>query len=335
MSLRTYKSLVFFTVYLLLMLPSYIIGSSDYSIVFVHIGSNIPKYTTTALSQARKFNQDCQIILLAEEEAINTFNAPKSSENITYITCESLKKTKEHKYFTKKSTLNKDWRDGFWRYTSERFLYLQDLIVMYDLKNVFHMEYDNMLYTDLSNLTSVFENQYQGIAATFDNDDRCVPGFIFIPNATEITLLAKCFASNAHKNYNDMKMVSIFKEKYGITHIDYLPIITREYLDNYPLKSNINHTTTTPENFHKNIELFQSVFDAAALGQYLGGIDPRNGRSVPGFVNESCLFQADKLVIEWYPDELNRNVPYIVYPNKKYRINNLHIHSKKLDKFKS
>jgi len=335
MNIKLSKWVFSLCIYLLLILPINSFAICDYSIVFVHIGNNIPSYTSTALSQARKFNPECPIILLAEQSAIENFDAPNVSDNISYITCESLTKTKEHQLFITKSTLNDQWREGFWRYTSERFLYLQDLIVDYDLKNVFHMEYDNMLYANLEEMLSTFTTQYPGIAATFDNDNRCIPSFIFIPNKKEITLLAKCFAVNAKKNLNDMEIVAIFKHQYGNVHIDYLPIITNEYVKTYPLVSDYNHTTQNPKNFCKNIDLFQSIFDGAALGQYLGGIDPRNGPSVPGFINESCLFQPDKIKIEWELDGLGRNVPYVIYPDKKYRINNLHIHSKKLENFKS
>ncbi len=79
-------------------------------------------------------------------------------------------KTTEHEEFQKKTKLDDKSREGFWRYTSERFLYLNDFINQFQLNNVFHLEYDNMLYVDLEELLPIFENKYSGIGATFDND---------------------------------------------------------------------------------------------------------------------------------------------------------------------
>ena len=67
---------------------------------------------------------------------------------------------------------------------------------------------------------------------------------------------------------------------------------------------------------------FQCVFDAAALGQYIGGIDaPGN---TEGFVNESCVFEADKVDIEWRDGRpWAFGLPVV----------NLHIHCKNLKKW--
>ena len=81
--------------------------------------------------------------------------------------------------------------------------------------------------------------------------------------------------------------------------------------------------------------LFNSLFDAAAFGQYLGGEDPRNGHSAPGFINESCIFNPSHFTYTWEEDDQGRLVPYAHYKNEKVRINNLHIHSKNLAPFYS
>jgi hypothetical protein len=82
-----------------------------------------------------------------------------------------------------------------------------------------------------------------------------------------------------------------------------------------------------------NYQEFGSIFDAAAIGQFLGGIDPRNGVSKPGFINESCLFNPGLMTFVWERDAYGRLVPYAIYGSTKARINNLHIHSKKLEGF--
>lgn len=323
--------------FILLFLGSFvrIQGKETYSIVFIHIGKTIPGHVPVALSQARAFNPDCAIILIANEEALNKFVIHDHKENITKITCESLVKTDEHNRFRQQSGLDSQWREGFWLYTSERFLYLQDLMIQYNIENVFHLEHDNMLYVNLEELLPVFTSNYKGFAVTMDNDQRCIPGFVYISNAFIMNRLAGYFADKAGQNQNDMQILASFKNEFGNESMDNLPIISEEYVNQQPMISPYHHVSKDSKAYCRNIELFNSIFDAAAIGQYLGGIDPRNGNSQPGFINESCLFNPSLLIYEWIVDAEGRNVPFAIYDNKKFRINNLHIHSKNLWKFAS
>lgn len=325
-----YKVLVISFFLTLTMLLESFCGAEGYSIVFIHIGPTLPRYTETALLQARAFNPDCPIILVANECAFAHFAWKEDFKlNVTQVSCESLKKTLDHQRFIKDSKCT----DPFWRYTSERFLYLNDLIAQYKLENVFHLENDNMLYVNLEELLPVFKSQYPGMAATFDNDERCIPGFVYISSSYSVNSLAKCFADHAKKGLNDMQILSIFKNTNKRGLIANLPIIMEEYIDKNLLISPMGHLAKNKHDYCNNIDVFQSIFDAAALGQYLGGINPANGDSSPGFINERCLFNPSLLTYEWLVDEQGRKVPYAIFDGKKYRINSLHIHSKNLEAF--
>ena len=309
--------------------------AQDYSIVFIHIGKEIPLYLEDAVAQARSFNSDCDIILIANETAIDVHKSLFPDNTLTYISCESLQKSPEHFQFLSTTQSDIHSRDGFWRYTSECFLYLYDFMEQYQMFNVFHLEYDNMLYADLGELLPIFENLYPGIAGTFDNDQRCIPGFVYASSPSAMKSLSACFASSASKSLNDMEVLALFKNTHSPNEIYHLPILTREYAASFPLVSPFGHTVKSKNPYFFGIDFFHSIFDAAALGQFLGGIDPRNGPSIPGFINESCVFNPALLTIEWLSDEQNRLVPYLLDNGNLYRINNLHVHSKELQKFSS
>ena len=114
-----------------------------------------------------------------------------------------------------------------------------------------------------------------------------------------------------------------------------LPVIPHNYQNYHPLVSKEGHTTETPEIYSHNLEQFQSLFDGAAFGQYLGGQDPRNGSSDPGYIAPDCVFNASNFDGEWRDDEQGRRIPYAEFHGECYRINNLHIHSKNLKPFLS
>ena len=56
--------------------------------------------------------------------------------------------------------------------------------------------------------------------------------------------------------------------------------------------------------YNENFQEFNSIFDAAAIGQYLGGVDPRNSPGdTRGFVNETCVVNYDKYEFTWIKKE--------------------------------
>lgn len=308
---------------------------TEYSIAFVHIGSSIPKYTITAIRQARLFNPSCEIYLVAGEKYLRSLNkdCDFSGVNPIFVPIESLTLHRDHIKFRVCSKLDQKYREGFWQYTTERFFFLKALIMDLGLENVFHLENDVMLYTNLRQHLEIFQNAYQGIAATFDNETRVIPGFLYIPGAKSISKLTKFLAKRSFKGENDMTSLARFRSVEKSKFIDNLPIIFPAYTTKYPLLSLEGDCTEEPNLFYKNFDKFQSIFDAAAIGQYMGGIDPRNGDFRKGFVNRSCLFNPSYLLFEWQLDEMGRKVPFALFEGQKIKINNLHIHSKNLEAF--
>jgi hypothetical protein len=308
----------------------------NHSIVFVHIGTTLPSYLNEALLQSRMFNH-CNIFLIANREAL--VRSPiDTSLNITFVPCESIGLSQKHQTFHKVARLERNFREGFWYHTTERFYYLESLIKKYDLENIFHLENDNLLYVTLQKLMPIFRRNYQGIAATFDDDNRCVPGFMYIKNyesIEELTQMINDIFQYTDMQCNDMEMLAIFKKRYQRNYIDTLPIVTCDYP--VPLQSLIHKIPKNTNDYFNHIDDFNSVFDAAALGQYLGGIDPENshGNSTVGFINETCVFNPSYYKFQWIKDSANRRVPHLISKRNATPVNNLHIHSKNLSAFMS
>lgn len=353
----------------ILLLISFFTGAAaSHSIVLVHLGEKLPTYISDTLFQARLFNPSCEIVLLANQEALDQYiDDPRL--NITAIPVEQLSKTDEHQQFQMQSTLlqrlprshcinqrgtlKKTYRSvrnkksrinkpqqapikldkNFWFYACERFFYLEDYMQQYNKQHAFHIETDVMLYADLGAMLPIFKQHYLGIAAVFDNDDRCIPSIVYVSKSTSLHPLSKCFLQYAAQGKWDMEVLAILRKNAPTTIIDSLPIIMNNYQKKHPLKSDMGHTAVDPKIYSKNISLFNSVFDAAALGQYLGGII-YNPNQI-GFINERCLFNPSHLTFKWITDNAGRKIPYMLFEGKSFRINNLHIHSKKTERFLS
>lgn len=303
---------------------------AEYSIVFVHIGGEVPTYTDVAISQARLFNPNARIILVSNTQALKRLQDLANQENIELYSYEELPKSINHQIYDTRCISS-----AFWRYTSERFLYLSDLMETHALENVFHLENDNMLYCNLETYLADFQTYYPGIAATFDNEERCIPGFVWISGCKAMQSLAAYFAQKAETDLTDMYVMGKYRLEQTSSFIDRLPIIMPDYATVYPLESLHHHKTNNSEAYFNQYEIFRAIFDAAAIGQFLGGIDPIHENNSPGFINESCLFNPSFLEYQWIPDERGRLVPYAIFQNRFYRIINLHVHSKRLADFRS
>ncbi len=308
------------------------------SIVFVHIGPQLPGHLKVALGQARFFNQKSRIILIVSAEAI--IRTPLSRNlNIEIVPCEALGLSLRHQDFLEFSNLDKKFREGFWLHTTERFFYLETLMVKHKITDVVHLENDNMLYVDLETILPTLQAHYPGIAATFDAPDRCVPGFIYIKNApalSSFTEFATAVARQNNTRYNDMALLALFKEKFDFPSIASLPIIPTRYP--LPLQNRVGCVPQECQDYNNHFNQFNSIFDAAAIGQYLGGIDPANSadaKDTSGFINETSVFDPSVYTYHWTLDANQRRVPTAKDGTNTFRINNLHIHSKKLDKFSS
>jgi hypothetical protein len=301
-----------------------IIKSQEPIILLVHIGPKWLEYINTCIAQINKFNKKAELYLICEERHFLNIQ----NKNINLIDINKLKKTEEHLQFINNSKLTA----GFWQYASERFLCIQDFMKQYNVNDVIHLESDIMVYTELKEEYKKFDqltNNLDKIGATFDSDKRCIPGIIFI-KGNAINKLALKFAKNQN-NKNDMEIISLFKDEFPHLCIN-LPIITKEYAEVHKLGNLIGQEASNPNFYFEHADFFESIFDAAAIGQYLGGIDPIHINNGSGFINETCIFNPSLLDIEW--KKTNKGyVPFAKFDNKKYKINNLHIHCKRLQDF--
>ncbi len=304
-----------------------------YEIVFVHIGDAMPEYIYVALEQARLFNPDIPICLITNQIVLEESKYDFGLNNVRTISCESLSRCVEHDTFLSLTPHNQTLLAGFWIKSTERFFYIYEYMNQCNVSDVVHVESDNMLYVNVHDISAALHT-YKGLAAVFDADYRCIPSFVYIPNVEAIARLTSFIAAHAHLPIFDMEFIARFNNSYDDDVVDNLPLIMPEYLHQNTLKNAVKHVPDNPEPYYRACARFNSIFDGAAIGQYLGGIDSKHKR-IPGFINETCVFNPSYLMYEWRIDDQGRKVPYALCEGKAYRINNLHIHSKQLDLFRS
>lgn len=220
----------------------------------------------------------------------------------------------------------KNFRDSFWISTTLRFFYIEEFMNLFYINNIFHIENDVMLYENLLDFSKVLDKDYMYVVK--DSEKRVIPSILYIKKDV-LNDLNNFIISEIKKGYlNDMELLGKF---------------------NHPFLKYFNFDLT---NTNKNCNY---VVDGAAIGQYLGGVDPRNlqnssdvnvnvyNNPTRGFINETCVFKIkDDIQIfrkKVYIEHLIHSV-YVYYAKYKknndlIKIINLHIHSKQLYQFSS
>jgi hypothetical protein len=214
-----------------------------------------------------------------------------------------------------KEKLTNTFRDGFWQLALYRFKVLREYMQHHGKKSIVHIENDILVYKNLDELNLSNSNK---ILLTMDSKKRCIPGIMYIPNYNTLQTCLDHFKDNL----NDM-------ENWGSCYND-LPHLV-DTLPIFPLE------TSSPElmDITKNYNQFNCIFDAAAIGQYLGGVDPRNVKGdTTGFINETCLINYSKYNIIWKTDPTHNMLsPFLQVNSLDIPIVNLHIHCKNLKRF--
>jgi hypothetical protein len=277
------------------------------NIVLVCIG-NFQEYILINLQQLLRLSHN-NIYVITNNYLFQKFDSFQGK--ITLVAIEDLPDSFN---YSSRSVLNLTFRNGFWLYTSLRFFYLYEFMKKYNICDVIHLENDVMIYYNSEVLSDkLYRNK---IYLPFDTFKRNIASIMYIPNHIIFEKVLLLYDINK----NDMENFSSISNQTGL--IDNFPIFIED------TKESLEYQFIT-----KNFNRFNFIFDAAAIGQYLGGVDPRNieGDS-RGFINETCIIKYNKYNIFWKTEDGIRR-PFIEIDNDTYPIFNLHIHSKNLKEF--
>lgn len=305
---------------------------NNYSIVFVYIGEKLPNYLSITTAQARLFNKSAQIFLIANESSLNSHPSlvhELQSFGVQFIPCEHLNNSEQHTAFEHRfSSLN---ISGYWKHTTERFFYLDDLMQQYNLKDVFQVEADVMLYIDLEKCLPILHKYYPGMAAPFDNDYVASVSFTYFANGKASKDFSEFIENELRSQYieSDMVLLASYKNSRTDQEIDHLPTIPKEYLRIVPLKSERGDISSRPWKYWNHIESWDSLFDPDGFGSLLTeGVWEFN----------QTLFDPIYFSFQWETDSEGRKIPYLYtgryfYNNKhgKYRVNTLHVFHKSFE----
>ncbi len=274
-------------------------------LIFIWLGSQLPAWGFESIRFARKNNKKRKIYLIINyknKRNVNK-NLNKIDINVFHISLDNLKSS-----LTKAINLNKS--NNFWLFTSLRFEVLNYFIKHKKMKSFYHAEIDNLIF-NFEDLDKRLNNIGRGIFVPRDGKLRAIASFFYCNKAFCLDELLSLYLEPFSAE-NDMHALGI----YSNLSKDFYSLPTESYEFTKSMWKIIKPNMT------------EGLFDAAAIGQYCLGIDPRNNRYKPTynlFENEysKVNFKELKIVSDGFQLFLKSSEK-----EDFYKIYNIHVHSK-------
>ncbi len=313
---------------------SYLTQSTDGHFMLVYIGQ-LREFVYECVKQIKLWNPTSTIHLCINNNDHNKPYIEGLKDDVNFVYIEDLEMTYQHKIFVQRYTNMS--MNGFWRYTMERFFVVEEAMRKLNLKNVFHLEIDNMIYFKVDEILEKCKS-IDKILIPSDSERRYIAGTCFINNPDSLNVLNRYFTEHC-VNKDEMHSIMSFTKIHS--EVDTWPVLPPG--DNTRLiYEDRRHCVDDIKRISNHSELFGGVFDAAAVGQYFGGIDPIHQKTnSDGFVNKDSIFGIDRAKFRWQKvkgdlqDRVLQRLTMSVNEDEWYPVYNLHIHNKNLKRWLS
>jgi hypothetical protein len=265
-----------------------------------YVYNDTPAYAVISIKQTERFLKDTPILLTNE-----TVNREFSSEiEMFFNLC------KEH--------FPSFYKNPFWFLTLLR-LYVVFLYCNKENINEFvHLEYDNLIYSDLSGLKKLPPCIYFTKLGPYCSS----AGFVYCNSLVHFERFIQRVKSLIQKGEVYVRKFTGYDFLSEMIMIDLISSHTKDVMGYLPILP----LSAGSENFDRIGELF----DCASYGQYLGGTHGGNNNigwhGLHQYVGQQIHNKHIKIIFE-------NKMPFVLYNDKKIPICNLHIHSKKLENF--
>ncbi len=296
------------------------------NLVFVHLGSAIPKHLAINLRRATMLFPKHQIFLITD------LHLDKSLYEKVII----HKYVQNHDWLKLQSLLkhSKDFRDNFWFTSTARFLALADFSNSFK-EEFLHIESDVIIASDFP--FEKLSHTNHDFMFPIVSDSNAIASTLYVKNSDAANYLAQFALAESEKNNltTDMYILSELSNK---SDVNFAPLPTAPTISYERSKISSYERSKIRNRFLQmsdvSISSFGGVFDGFDIGRYLFGDDPRNKRGFSTLRDNDTRTYLDvrNLNLVMRPERdfpfLNSNETDIYTP-----IFSLHIHSKKLKIF--
>lgn len=281
-------------------------------ILFVHFGPKVPKYLRLNIRRTCKLFPTHRVILISD------FSHPKL-KNVNNFCQLRIEPNGDYDCLNSLLSHPKEFRDNFWFNSLARLIAIAHYVIEVN-RPIVHVESDVLLSNDFPfsemakldrHLAYPLIGENSGVASVMMIRDR--DSALFLNNFIRATIMSDTTTT-------DMKILGELQRNH--------PEMVRA-LASFPLHPSENHSVMAQnieDDFVYSENLLGGYVDAADIGQFLLGDDPRNHRGIKYLNRElpTSYLRASKLQ---YVYDKNREFVSLS-ENKISKIFALHIHSK-------
>ena len=309
-----------------------------FPIIYVHLGGSPAPHLIASIRQTRRAAPDNAVWVVVSRDS--TITGEIEAADARWFPAEDLKRTEQHDRFVGSVRRRLGKKRGFWRFATERFFYIEEMMSALGAPAALHLESDNLIFFDPNPLQNALADLYPGIGATFWNDGMCIPGIVYFSSRDALESLTIDIAgqlSTAADNlvrwyrprslarvrmgehWNDMKLLASYRARRGRSAIDLLPTAP----PGYARRTTIPHAYDYSHSFDR----LGMIFDSLTFGPALHGMDPRHHapEDAERIVAEGSFVAPTDFDLS---ETLSGCAPAVRWNGRTIRLASLHNHAK-------
>ena len=230
------------------------------NVILVHLGQRLPGYAKASIRLMAKSSGLRPLLVCSSSSARQV---SKSLADLVIL--EDFYDSSEFESVSSTLTGSLDFRDGLWRYSLERFFVLRQLVDAMNIDSFVHAELDQLLFRVDEMVDSICQSGEKGIFLPFHSPGAAVASVVYCNKISALDSFLE-YCQRAKAITNEMAALAQWSATTR-KHLVALPTLV-EYSDKL---------SPVPREVHRvPAEQLAGVVDAAQLGQWVGGIDPRN-----------------------------------------------------------
>lgn len=286
-------------------------GDSDEKVplVFFYTGQSLPGYSYNAMRHAVSVWGE-QVVLICD------IPAPRVPPGVLVIDYTPWFQQQALEATIAQNKINSDFRSGFWSASLKRFFVLHQYMEVTKIEKVAHTELDSVIFASRKDLFSR-DLPSPGLFIPWNPPQLAIGSFVLVNGRESIQRLIR-FATTTQGFSNEMELLTSFlsdptEPGFGLPTVDALMYPEGELA---PVKNLLTED-------HVGWR-----FDAARLGQWVLGVDPRN---LSGTFSTNHFTEPGMTPVKVANGRGQENpVVWVRDRATSSRLANLHVHSKRI-----
>lgn len=313
-------------------------------IVFVHMGDNPAPHLLDSVDQALRVSPNTPIHVVVTRNSVVA--AELGTRPVALHLAEDLTKTATHEAYIALVRRRLGKKRGFWRYATERFFVIEELMRALSFERVFQVESDNLLFVDLEKIEPLLM-RYEGLAGAFLNDTHCYPGVVHIGSLEGLAAFNDYAVARVrsererHRRWyrpefltrvrmglvlNDMVLLADYMMANGPAAMSVLPMLPPDV--EAAIAADDPRASAMSASYSGHFDDFNIVFDAIAIGRYLYGMDPAHHTVGPGFEDPVSIVRPSEFDTSRLDPKVTGEPPVLIHKGREIPVANLHNHAK-------